>query len=224
MTLPYHDRGLRLDDSSFLKSDFRKGLAKHVAMIQTDVCDHAKHRSDDVRAVETASESGLKHHHIHLHMSKPAQCKRCGYLKEGHVKMVEGLLPLIYKIPDIFLRDQRERSFASLRMTRNRVRMTRNRVRMTSDHPYSFTEVQDMRRSIQADLKSLRCKRRGQHIRHRPLAVRTRDMDYLIVSVRMPCQLVKELHVGDTGLIGTGTDLLERGESDKQLREHELIF
>ena len=131
--------------------------------------------------------------------------------------MVEGLLPLIYKIPDIFLWDQRERSFASLRMTRNRARMT-------SDHPYSFTEVQDMRRSIQADLKSLRCKRRGQHIRHRPLAVRTRDMDYLIVFVRMPCQLVKELHVGDTGLICTGTYLLERWESDKQLREHKLIF
>ena len=49
-------------------------------------------------------------------------------------------------------------------------------------------------------------------------------MDYLIVSVRMPCQLVKELHVGDTGLIRTGTHLLERRESDKQLREHELIF
>ena len=71
-------------------------------MVKTDVGYHAQHRSHYVGAVQTASQSGLKNHDIDFLIGKPVQSHKCRYLKEGHVEMVEGLLPLTDKSPYIF--------------------------------------------------------------------------------------------------------------------------
>ena len=82
MALPYHHGHLRLDDSGLLESDFRKGLAQHVAVVKADIGDDAQHRGHDVRAVKTASKACLEDYDISLHLSEPAEGQRRSDLEE----------------------------------------------------------------------------------------------------------------------------------------------
>ncbi len=82
MTLPDRYRYPRLDDSGLFEGDFRKRVTEHVAMVQTYICNDTEYRGDDVRAVQTASETGFKHHDIRSGIREPAQSNRCGYLEE----------------------------------------------------------------------------------------------------------------------------------------------
>ena len=100
-------------------------------MVKTYIGYHTQHRCDDVRAVQTTSETCFKNDDIHILGREPVQGQKSGDLEEGHVQMVEGVAPLMNEGPDIFLGDEMEgRSFASLRMT--------------SDHPHAFTEIENM--------------------------------------------------------------------------------
>ena len=123
--------------------------------------------------------------------------------------MVECFLPLLHEGPYVFLGDKGERSFASHRMT--------------GDNPDALAEVQDVRRSIETDLKSGGCEGRSQHVGDRSLAVGTGHMDDLIAPVRMPHQLVRKLHIRHSRLVGSGSHLLKGGKAHKELLNHLLI-
>ena len=95
MALSYYDRNLRLDYACLFKGYLRQGVAEHIAMVQSYVRNDAENRRHYVRAVQTASQACFQHDDIGFHIGEPAECKRSRYFEEGHVKMVECLLPLI---------------------------------------------------------------------------------------------------------------------------------
>ena len=72
-------------------------------MVETDVGYDAQNRSHYVSAVQTSPETGFQNDDIDIFRSESVQGKQCGYLKEGHVQVVEGILPLMDEIPDVFL-------------------------------------------------------------------------------------------------------------------------
>ena len=72
-------------------------------MIKTDIRYDTEHRSDNVRTVQTASETGFEHHHINLFISEPLECHDGRDLKERQVKMVKSIAPLLHERPHIFL-------------------------------------------------------------------------------------------------------------------------
>ena len=71
IALPHNNRHSRLDDSSLFECYFRKGSAKKVTMIQPYVCNDTQDRSDNVRTVQAASQTGFKNDIIHPLTRKP---------------------------------------------------------------------------------------------------------------------------------------------------------
>ena len=133
MALPHYDRHLRLDYSGLLECDFRKSLTQHVTMVKTDVGYHAEDRGDDIGTVKTSAESGLEDHEIDFLPCEPVECHECRYLEEGHVQMVESILPLIYEIPHFLLGNQRDTG------------IVRVFFRPSLDNPHTLSEIQDVR-------------------------------------------------------------------------------
>ena len=106
IALSHNNRHSRLDDSSLFECYFRKGSAKKVTMIQPYVCNDTQDRSDNVRTVQPATQTSLKNDIIHTLTRKPVKSHRCGYLKEGHIQMIEGILPFPDEVPYILLWNQ----------------------------------------------------------------------------------------------------------------------
>ena len=80
---------------------------------------------------------------------------------------------------------------------------------MTRNHPDTFTEIKDMRRSVESHLETERSKGRGHHVGDGPFAICSGDMNHSIFTMRMPQHLIHELHVSDARLISPCTNLLE---------------
>ena len=99
ITLAYYHRHARLDDSRLFKGDFRQRVAENIAVVKSDVCNHRKHRSHDVRTVETSAKTGLDHGDINTLRSEPLEGHHSRNFEERQVKMVERIMPTLAEIP-----------------------------------------------------------------------------------------------------------------------------
>ena len=78
----YHGGHSRLEDAGFLESYFRTGGTKQRTVVQAYGCDHRKHRSNDVCAVQTAAQADFNHGGIHTLAGEPPEGHASCNLKE----------------------------------------------------------------------------------------------------------------------------------------------
>ena len=72
-------------------------------MVKSDVRNYRKDRSHDIRAVETASKTGLYNCHLNSLGSEPLKSHHCRNLEERQVEVVECIVPALTEIPDEIL-------------------------------------------------------------------------------------------------------------------------
>ena len=74
-------------------------------MVKTDVGDDTQVGTDDVRAIQTPSQSYLDYGYIYLLFSKIIECHGGGKFEERGVKWFKERTMAFYEIDDIFLTD-----------------------------------------------------------------------------------------------------------------------
>ena len=175
-----------LDDAGLLCGDFLQGIAEQIAMVKSYAGDHAELGSDDIGTVKPASESGLDHCPVHLHIGEPSESQTGGNLEKRELEPVQVIIVPGQEIIHVFLS--------------NEGRTVGGRLPSVND-PHSLPEIQNMRRCVDAHFQTTGSKSRGQHAGSGALAVGPGNVDSPVSPVRVPEQFPEFLHPVETRLV-----------------------
>ena len=154
-------------------------------MFQADICNHANLGRDDIRSIQTTTQTRFNNGNLHL---------ACGKEVEGHSRC--------------HLK-KREVQLAHLRL------MARNEIDNLSlgyhlaIHAHTFAEVAQVWRGEQSHAVASVLQHRGQHMRYGTLAVGTSDVDCEIILLRITQIVAEVAYALQTRFISIGTHLLE---------------
>ena len=123
-------------------------------MVQPDVRDDARHRSDHVRAVEAPAEPDLDDGQVHRRLSEVQQRQRDGGFEEAGADRFEGIADPV-----------------------ERARQPRVRCR-GAIHTHPFVDAQEVWRGVEADAQPRCARDRGRQGCRGPLAIRPGHVDH----------------------------------------------
>ena len=177
-------------------------------MVEADARDDAHFGSDDVGAVQAASQTDLDDGQVDILVRKPAESHPRGDLEERKVQLVESPIPACDEVPHFFFADHPRRTVGA-----------------GVNDAHALPEIQDMGRGIEPDLETGGGQRGSQHVGHGPLAVGPCDVDGSELPVGLPEQGSESLHVLQSWFVGISESRLLHGrETHEQFFEFALIL
>ena len=158
--LAHHHRDVAFDDARFFGGNFSRRGAEKLRMVGGNVGNHTQNGRDDIGAIESAAQSHFNHGNIHLLTLEMLKRHCSGEFKKGGLHFKTPFSTPLGESHHLFFAD-----FLAI-------------------HLDAFSEIHDVRRSVEPHLVALHLQCACHEVARRPLSIGACHMNAAITAMR----------------------------------------